>query len=329
VHHIPPATRGTLPLPFSRNVRAGGAIDTKRRVVLALVLNQVLSAGTHLIAKATLNAIGPLSTALLRFTAASLTLLLFQLLRPGRERVAREDIPKILYLGFLVIPVNQGFFLFGLAESTASHAALLYALTPLVVFLLARRFLHEGNAGAKLAGIATAFTGVALILADRGLAREMTAMRGDLLMLVAVFSWALYTIGSKELLKRYDPMTLTTWVLVAGTVMSLPAALIPGAIPPLRSIPLPAWGGLAYLAVGTSVIAYPLWLYALRHLEASKVAITTNAQPVMTSALSWLIFGERFGPAFFVGAALVLFGVTWVETRKEGAAAAREVAPAP
>ncbi|HXL14551.1 MAG TPA: EamA family transporter, partial [Methylomirabilota bacterium] len=68
---------------------------------------------------------------------------------------------------------------------------------------------------------------------------------------------------------------------------------------------------------------------ALRHLEASKVAITTNAQPVMTSALSWLIFGERFGPAFFVGAALVLFGVTWVETRRGAVAVVREAAPAP
>ncbi len=299
---------------FTKRSR-GGRIDTKRRVILALVLNQILSSGTHLIAKATLIAIGPLSTALLRFAGASAALLLFQALRPGRERIAREDIPKILLLGFLVVPVNQGFFLFGLAQSTASHAALLYALTPVVVFLLARRFLHEGDA-AKLAGIAAAFLGVALIVGDRGLAREMSVMRGDLFMLIAVFSWSLYTVGSKGLLRRYDPMTLTTWALVAGTVMSLPAALIPGAIPPLRSLTLPVWGGIAYLAIGTSVIAYPLWLYALRHLEASKVAITTNAQPVMTSILSWLIFGDRFGPAFFVGAALILFGVTWVETRK-------------
>jgi drug/metabolite transporter (DMT)-like permease len=317
-HPIAVSARGTLPASIFERIHAGESIDTKRRVVLALVLNQILSAGTHLIAKATLNAIGPLSTALLRFSAASITLILFELLRPRRQRVAREDIPKLLWLGFLVIPVNQGFFLFGLTESTASHAALLYALTPLVVFLLARRFLHEGNTREKLIGIVAAFAGVALILLDRGLAHEMSVMRGDLLLLVAVWAWALYTIGSKDLLKRYDPMTLTTWVLVTGTAMSLPAALIPGAIPPLRTLPLPVWGGIAYLAIGTSVIAYPLWLFALRRLEASKVAITTNAQPLLTSVLSWLLFQERFGPAFFLGAALILFGVTWVETRKGG-----------
>ena len=316
MHHIAVAARGTLPASIFANIHAGESIDTKRRVILALVLNQILSAGTHLIGKATLNAIGPLSTAILRFATASIVLLFLETLRPGRERVARRDIPKILGLGFLVVPVNQGFFLFGLSQSTASHAALLYALTPIMVFLLARRFLHEGNAAAKLVGIAAAFVGVALILVDRGLAREMSVMRGDLLMLVAVLSWALYTIGSKDLVQRYDPMTLTTWVLVSGTAMSLPAALIPGAVPPLRSLTLPVWAGIAYLAVGTSVIAYPLWLYALRRIEASKVAITTNAQPILTSVLSWFLFGERFGPAFFCGAALILFGVTWVETRK-------------
>ena len=304
-------------LPFSGAV-PGGAIERKHKVVLALVLNQILSAGTHLIGKGTLNAIGPLSTALLRFTVASITLLLLNLLRREREPIARRDIPKILLLGFLVVPLNQGFFLFGLTLSTASHAALLYALTPAVVFLLARRYLKEGNAREKLIGIVVAFTGVIFILLDRGLARQIGVLRGDLLMLVAVLSWSVYTISSKELLSRYDPMTLTTWVIVSGSVMCLPAALIPNAIPPLRSLTLPVWGGIFYLGVGTSVIAYPLWLYALRSLEASKVAITTNAQPVLTSVSSWIVFHEQFGPAFFVGAALILFGVSWVETRKGG-----------
>jgi len=308
---------------FFGGVHAGGSIDTKTRVVLALVLNQILSTGTHLIGKATLNAIGPLSTALLRFTLASIVLVSLHLVRRTRERLAREDLPKILWLAFLVIPVNQGFFLFGLSRSSASHAALLYALTPVVVFLLARRYLHEANAGEKLVGIVAAFVGVTLILLDRGLAREHSAVSGDLMMLLAVFGWSLYTVGSKELLRRYDPMTLATWVLVAGNVMSLPAVLIPGAIPPLRALSLPVWGGIVYLAVGTSVVAYPLWLYALRRLEASKVAVTTNAQPVLTSVLSWLLFGDRFGIPFFIGAALILFGVTWVETRKG------TVAPAP
>jgi drug/metabolite transporter (DMT)-like permease len=284
--------------------------------------------GTHLIGKGTLNAIGPLSTALLRFLTASAAFLVILLARGSRSRIARADVPKILWLGLLAVPLNQSCFLFGLSQSTASHASLLYALTPLCVLLLARKVLHEENVGAKLLGVLAALVGCTLIFLDGGLAHELAMMRGDLLLLMAVIAWAVYTTSSKELLARYDPLTLTGWSIIAGTVMTLPAALLPGAIPPLASLTAPIWGGILYLAVGTSVVAYALWNYALRRIDASKVAITTNAQPVLTSVLSWVLFHDRFGPAFFGGAALILFGVTWVETRGKGTARRAEPAVA-
>ena len=101
-------------------------------------------------------------------------------------------------------------------------------------------------------------------------------------------------------------MAVTTWAIVSGTAFCLPAFLIPGALPPLQTIGPGAWGGILYLAIGTSVIAYPLWMYALRRLEASKVAVATNTQPILTAILSWIFFREVLTPGFFVGAALIL-----------------------
>ena len=83
---------------------------------------------------------------------------------PAPRPLARADLPRVLLLGFLVVPINQGFFLFGLAHTTPTHAALLYALTPVIVYLMARRLLGEGRALATLAGIAIAFAGVLVIL---------------------------------------------------------------------------------------------------------------------------------------------------------------------
>jgi drug/metabolite transporter (DMT)-like permease len=286
-------------------------------------VNQLLSSGTHLFGKVAVTAIGPLPVALLRFTGASTALLLYLRLRGPWPGIERRDIPKLLLLGFLAVPINQGFFLFGLARSTASHASLLYALTPLVVLLLARKLLGEGAVLAKLGGTAVAFTGVAVILLERGLAHEREVLAGDLMILLAMLAFALYTVLSKPLTIRYGAMPVTTWTIVAGTLMCLPGFLVPGAIPPLSSIRPAVWGGILYLAIGTSMIAYPLWMYALRHLEASKVAITSNVQPILTGILSWILFRERFTPGFLIGAALVLAGVTWVETRRAAPAAAR------
>ena len=111
-------------------------------------------------------------------------------------------------------------------------------------------------------------------------------------------------------------MAVTAWSIIAGTVFCLPAFAIPGAITPLDRMTMPVVGGLLYLAIGTSVIAYPLWMYALRHLPATKVAVATNLQPVLTGVLSWIIFGEQFTPVFLLGATLILAGVTWVVTRR-------------
>lgn len=218
-----------------------------------------------------------------------------------------------------MVPLNQGCFLWGLSNSTASHASLLYALTPLVVLLFAGRLLRESQLVAKAIGILVAFLGVAVIFLERGLRNELTVLSGDLVILVAVFAWSLYTVLSKRLLVRYDPMTVTTWSIVAGTVLSLPALAIPGAIPPLDTIPPGVWGALIYLAIGTNMIAYPLWSYALKNMDASKVAITANTQPILTGALSWVLFGEQFTAAFMAGAVLILAGVTWVETRRDAA----------
>ena len=281
-----------------------------------MIAVQVISSGTHLVAKGALLLSAPLTVALLRFVAASLALLAVWRFWGPAQPVARRDWPAFLLLGLLVVPLNQGFFLFGLSHSTPSHASLLYALTPLVVLLFAGRLLHERALIAKTVGIVVAFLGVGVILFEKGLRREIAVLGGDLTILVAVFAWSLYTVLSKRLLVRYDPMTVTTWSIVAGTALSLPAFLIPGAIQPLGTIRPEVWGALLYLSIGTNVIAYPLWSYALKNMDASKVAITANTQPILTGALSWLLVHEQFTPGFAAGAVLILAGVTWVETRR-------------
>jgi drug/metabolite transporter (DMT)-like permease len=294
------------------------SIRANPRVALALAANQILSSGTHLFAKGAVMALGALPVALMRFVLASATLWTWQRTR-GVRGFDRRDWPRVVLLGFLVVPVNQGFFLFGMVHTTPSHASLLYALTPLVVFLLARGVIRERTPWSALLGIGVAFGGVLLILTERGLRQEISVLTGDLLVLVAVFAWALYTVLSKPLLARYDAMAVTTGTIVSGTVLALPAFLIPGAIPPLPSITTSTWIAILYLAIATSVVAYPLWMYALRHLDAAKVAIASNTQPIITGILSWIIFRERFTGAFLVGAVLILAGVTWVETRRTAA----------
>src|SRR5689334_13798832 len=96
----------------------------------ALALNLLIASGTFLVAKRTVAEIPPLTLALFRFVLA--TALLWPAVRWLRpeKRIAPADRRGVVLLGLIAVPLNQGLFLIGMKWTSASHGALLYALTP-------------------------------------------------------------------------------------------------------------------------------------------------------------------------------------------------------
>ncbi len=279
-------------------------------VQLVMFLHSVLSAGTYLAAKRVLGELSPWEVALARFVLAALCYA--ALLSRQRLRIPRRDLLGLAALGVVAIPINQGFFLAGLASTTPSHAALLYALTPIFVFLLARWRLAERTTWTKLAGIVLAFAGVVVVLAVRpsgGLGFTDGSLTGDLMVLLAVVAWAVFAVGGKGYAERYGAVVSTGVAVIFGTLVYLPFGLLLSSAAPFQRLSTAGWGSLAYLVLVTSVISYLLYYWALRRAEASRVAIWSNLQPVLTAPLAWLLLGDPLGAGLLAGGAMVLCGV--------------------
>ncbi|HWE22619.1 MAG TPA: DMT family transporter [Myxococcales bacterium] len=298
-----------------------------------LILHTALSAGSYLCGKSALREIPPLPLGLVRFIGASVLLLfLLHRVRPAGQRIPpRSAWPRLLLLAFVVVPVGQGFFLAGLALSTAAHAALLYALTPLFVLLLAQALLREFPGARTSIGTLVALGGTVYVLSWRGLDLSRGPLAGDLLLLVAVVAWALYTAEGRALIGTHGPIAVIAWTLIAGTVMYLPIGVgslaLPGAWHRTVHASAAAWLGVAYLVLVTSVVAYLLWYWALAHLPAARVAVFTNLQPLATAVLAHFFLGEHITPQFVGGAAVVISGVVLAQLRAPRTAA--EVPPEP
>jgi len=210
-----------------------------RRALLygGLLLHTVLSAGSYLCGKTALREIPPLPLGLLRFLGASalLVLLLLRVRPPGQRMPPKSAWPQLLVLSFVVVPVSQGFFQTGLALSTAAHAALLYSLTPLFVMLLAQALRRELPGVRTALGTLIALAGTLYVLAWRGLDLSRGPLFGDLLLLVAVIAWALFTAEGRPLVSVHGPLPVIAWTLIAGTAMYLPLGIAslaaPGAVP--------------------------------------------------------------------------------------------------
>lgn len=297
-----------------------GATPRPPLLLPALGMNVLIASGTFLVAKQTLADFSPLVLAMLRFLLAAVLLWpLTRWLRPGR-RVAPADRGRILVLGLLAVPLNQGLFLYGMQWASASHAALLYALTPAFVALIGFANGDGRPTWRDVTGMGLAFAGVLVLLLERGLHFDRNSLQGDLLILGGVIAWAAYLVLGREATRRYGALVVTAEALVAGTIMFLPIGLLALARADLGAASAAGWGGVLYLAWLTSALNYVIWFWGLRHLKSSSVAMLTNLQPVVAAALAWALLHEALPPSFALSLALVLGGVWLTQSARFGRA---------
>jgi drug/metabolite transporter (DMT)-like permease len=277
---------------------------------LLMFIHTALSAGTYLAAKRALGELSPFELALARFALSAV--LYAALVLPSRPRIARADLPALAALGFVALPLNQGLFLGGLSLTTPGRAALLYALTPVFVFVLARLRLGERATPVQLAGITVAFAGVLVVLLARG-ALGRGAIAGDLLVLAGVVAWAVYAVAGKPYAQRYGAMATTGVALILGSLAYLPFGLALSDLGAFARLSPGGWAALGYLVVLQNVVCYVIYYWVLARTEAGRVAIWSNLQPVLTAMLAWAVYGERLTAPFVAGGAMVLAGVVLTE----------------
>ncbi len=308
----PPSGQAPVVAPIASHTRAALPLV----VVFALLAHTLISAGTHLAARTVTTQIPPLTVGVMRMVGTALVFIVIisisKQFASGRLP-PRGDRLRFFLWGFVAGPMNQGFFLVGIERSVASHAALLYALTPVGVYLVSIALRREAWHPKRFLGVTIAFGGVIVLLLERGLAAALAPLVGDLLLLCAVAAWVAWTLASRDLSRRYTGLQIASWTMVSAGIQALLAAPFVWNLPTV-DVPASAWLSLGYLIALTSVVAYILWSFALVRAEASRVAVFTNLQPVFTAILAWLVLSESIGWGVAIGGALVILGVRVVQS---------------
>lgn len=135
---------------------------------VVLLVQSFMAAGTHIVAKVVVQSVDAPTLTLVRALIALPVMAALLLSRGTLRRVERKDYRLIVFLSFLAIPVNQFLYLYGIRFTIASNAALLYAMTPIVVLVLSRLLLGEALTGRKILGVALGFVGVVVVIFEGG-----------------------------------------------------------------------------------------------------------------------------------------------------------------
>jgi len=273
-----------------------------------------------------LQELAPLTLAAFRVELAAIVMVLVYLGLPKRwhtaiagevrpTRFRRRDLWTFVQLGVLGVVLNQMLFTVGLNFTSVGHAALIIGMGPIHVLLFARLLRLEPITARKLAGMGLAFCGVALLASEHGLSLRAGTLKGDLITWCGSLAFSLYTVRGKKVATQYDSLAMNLYNYLAGAFLILPLAVWQGLQLDWAAVGWRGWVGLAYMAVFASVVAYLIYYWALRHMTASRLAMSSYLMPVLATILGVVLLGESVTGYLLAGGGLVLLGVYLAERK--------------
>ena len=275
-----------------------------------LFIQQLIAASTHVVSKSLTATIDPSVLLMFRALIASLIFSVWILLKRKKlPKIERKDIFTFLILGILCVPLNQYLFFISINLTTPANVALAYALCPAFVLIMEILYLKTKSSALKITGILIAFAGAFLIFFERGIDFSSEYFLGNIIALTAAFAWAIYTIIGKKVIYKYGATYSTGLALIIGYLFYLPIYAIWGDRETISNIQSIDWVKIAYLGAFTSVVGYALWFWVLKKLDASKLSVFNNLQPILTTTLAALFLTQTFTIPFIVGGIIAISGV--------------------
>jgi drug/metabolite transporter (DMT)-like permease len=204
----------------------------------------------------------------------------------------------------------------GTKLSTASNGSLVTSATPAFVLLFAPFLLSEKITARRLIALVISTLGVVAVIDPRNAELSPALFWGNLSLLAAALTWALYSVLVRKVSQTGDLLTASAIMLAGG----IPTSLIFGALEiqsqGMGEISLGIIGGILFLGIISTAIAMFLWNYAFAKLPAAVASLTFFAQPVVGAILGALFLGEVITPLFLFGGLLIGIGLIIASTEK-------------
>lgn len=278
----------------------------------ALTTSALVWGGSIVGQKLALGAFSAVETSLLRgFGALAILIPLWWWSERGRTTWTARDLRLLSLLGLGVLG-NHLLTLFGLRYIGAATAGVIIGASPAITALLSSLLVRDIPFNTVAAGCAVSFAGVALVSGVGGEAPSGdNPWLGGTLVLLGLVSWALYSIGGRQVMERLSPLTVNWTTLLLSLLLQIPLLwtdqklLLTGA----SVVPVSGWVALGYLIVFATALGQQAWLYGVQGVGPSRAGVFVNLIPVSALLLSALVLGEAIGVREIVGIALILAGV--------------------
>lgn len=288
----------------------------QQKIFFSIVLLGAIGGGLATFIKLGVQVVPPLTFNFLRFFIATLCMLPFLL--PEIRKNSLQKLTGAIKVSVFAVG-NVVIFAFGVQHTTAVISSLMYVTGPVMIALLSYVLLKEFFSPRKIWGIALGLLGVVFLIllpvVTRG-SQFAGTLFGNIAVLAAVVSFALYTVLSKNYQKTFSPQLLAFVFTLTTTVVLIPFVIIdwfqhPGWITNASWLTLFSVG---YVGILGGAVYYLLYQSTIKRATPVIVSMTLFIQPISAYITALLLLGEKLIPGVLVGAVISVIGAWMVST---------------
>jgi len=277
----------------------------------AMIMTTALWGSNGVVSRALMDTLPPVLMAVTRWGVVFA--LLLPVVWPERRAIVasiKRDWKLLVPLALLGSAPQSALVYVGLSHSTAIHLGLLNSATPVLIILISWGWYARRPRALEAVGLALSFIGVLLILAQGDLSAllRLEVNPGDLLMMFAILTWAVYTLRLKDRPRSLSLYAFVFTLSLLGELIALPLAAIESAHTGAVTLGLREWLGLLYIGALPTLAAGLCYSYGVEHLGAVRASILIHLMPVFSSLFAVSFIGEQLHPYHAAGFILVAGG---------------------
>ena len=257
--------------------------------------------------------LSPPNLTVLRWLIASAGfLILAPIVGKPKNPIQKSHIPRILLVSFASV---VGYHLsLNYAETIVSSglAGLLISFGPIFIVILSMHFLNEKIGGRLILALGLAIVGAIVLSINTDL--SFLQITGPFAVILAAFMYAVYSVGSKPLVKEYGAIPTAIWVAAIGTTFTFPL-ISRSFIIEISSLTLTGWFSVLYLAILSTVVANMILYTLISSRAVSRLSVQLYLIPLVSLIGGILLLNEEYS-AFTIVGACFLFAATALATHK-------------
>ena len=228
-----------------------------------------------------------------------------------KKKYILDNIKLIMALGITSITFFNSIVYYSLNFTNVINGVLMISVIPVMIIFFSWVFKIEKTNIYQITGVIFSLLGVAVIItkAELNILLDLDFNKGDLWMVVAMFSWAIYSVLLKKKKHKLSQISLLEMIITMGLIFLFPIYFIEMKMGYHAILNTPFVLTLAYVVLFPSLISFLFWIKGIALIGANRSGIFLHLMPIFSVLMAIIIFKEKFMFFHFMGALLILIGI--------------------